>query len=76
MINYLLVILAVSGLPIGYLITHLSFDECKGKNRFLGYLLIPFIVLLILNLNILINTLLLFIISHLIGGLLYLRCNK
>ncbi|MFA5406222.1 MAG: hypothetical protein WC307_02600 [Candidatus Nanoarchaeia archaeon] len=69
-------LLSLIGLPSGWFITHLTIDECKGKNKLIAMLIIPFIILLFFNLGWLVNTLFLFIIFHLVGSLIYLRCRS
>jgi len=71
-----MIYLSLIGLLTGYLITRATFDETSGKRTLMLYLTIPFIALLFFNLGNLINTLLLFIIAHLIGGVFYLWKKK
>jgi len=69
-------LLSIIGLPTGLLVTRLSIDECRGKNKLLGWLMLPFALLLLLNLGLLVDTILLFIIAHLAGSIAYLRWRK
>jgi len=76
MIALLIISAILGGLISGYFITRLSIDEVKGKRRILLYMLAPFIILFIFFLDNLISSLLLFIIAHLSGSILYLRRIK
>ncbi len=72
----MLLILALTGLLTGYFITKLTIDECRGKQKIMAYLMMFFIILLLLNLDELTSTLIMFIINHLTGSIIYLRVNK
>jgi len=76
MIVLLIISAILGGLISGYFITRFSIDEVKGKQRILLYLIAPFIILFIFFLDNLISPLLLFIIAHLCGSILYLRRIK
>lgn len=68
--------ISLIGLLTGYLITHLSVDECKGKGQIMTYLMIPFLVMIALDLGVNYTLISLFCLNHLTSSLIYLWRHK